>query len=173
MGDSKKATLSGQAEWEAQKKVRDALERRKKINETMLYHFDDDLEKRKTRQQREYNKTTQHSPTSRMSVLTIVGGSLISQDLLSLHAGASGAMGSPHVESPKSPLASSSGGSPLRSPAGGQLAYDMKMKGLVFSGSWHVQVAEHPVNDLPGKIGIVASVHGEITSQPSACEPVS
>lgn len=56
MGDSKKATLSGQAEWEAQKKIRDALEGRKKINETMLYHFDDDLEKRKTRQQREHKK---------------------------------------------------------------------------------------------------------------------
>jgi hypothetical protein len=40
----KKSQINGQAEWEAQKRLRDELEARKKMNQAVMYHFDDDYE---------------------------------------------------------------------------------------------------------------------------------
>jgi hypothetical protein len=40
----KKSQLSGQAEWEAQKKLRDELDARKRMNQAVMHHFDDDYE---------------------------------------------------------------------------------------------------------------------------------
>jgi len=132
----KKAGIASQAEWEAQKAVKDELERRKKMNGTILYHFDDEYELKKSK----------------------------------IKPGRGGMGG--FEES--SPLGTPSG-SPRRTAQqpGGQLAYDMKMKGLVFSGSWKVGVGEGKWEELPGQVGIHAVPQGDWDHRRKYCPVVA
>mmetsp|Transcript_7485 Transcript_7485/g.14617 ORF Transcript_7485/g.14617 Transcript_7485/m.14617 type:complete len:390 (+) Transcript_7485:132-1301(+) len=136
MGDNKKAGIASQAEWEAQKLVKDELDRRNKMNQTILYHFDDEFELKKA------NKIGRPAG----------GGGMAGRD----------------DASPRSP-----GGSPRKQQPGGQLAYDMKMKGLVFSGSWKVALGEGKWEELPGEVGILAVPHGDWDHRRKLCPVVA
>jgi hypothetical protein len=184
----KKAQLQSQALWEAQKKLRDELDARKKMNQDILYHFDDNFESSQRAERggiastmrfavrftriNFMNRRERHAfksmvlPTRNRSheffsslIANFIRANMPHTSLN--HAGTTPLLAAIQEGSPHQSHTSSPTGSPRRMP-GGLTAYEMKQKGLVSSGTWNINLCLDKWPELPGGVGVHAKVTGSV-----------